>query len=152
MQFEMANCSHFVPELPSIQIRYSIVSHRYRLVLFCCHEWHRKQKSVTVHCKAWRYYESPSRQLKDEGKIFFRPSRRDIHPTCLYTLPLAVAVPLQNTSHRCWTYSLLVGVACLWLVATAHLVDKFWSLGMTSLWKVVGSKPDQPKCLLPWAL
>jgi len=47
-----------------------------------------------VQCKAQWYYESPSRQLKNEGE------KIEIGAMHLYTLPSAVAVRLQNTSHR----------------------------------------------------
>jgi len=41
---------------------------------------------VTVQCKARRYHESPSRQLKNEGENFFlRFMRRDQHYAPLYT-------------------------------------------------------------------
>ena len=50
--------------------------------------------SDSAVCKARRYYNSPSRQQKNEGEIFFFRASR------LYTLSSAVAVPLQNTSRR----------------------------------------------------
>ena len=50
-------------------IRFSIASLWYRLLLG--HGWHRKQKSVTVQCKAQWYYKSPSRRVKNEGENFF---------------------------------------------------------------------------------
>ena len=41
---------------------------------------------MTVQCKARRYYESPSRQQKNEGeKIFPRFARRDRRYAPLYT-------------------------------------------------------------------
>ena len=67
------------------RIRFSIASLRCRLLWFY-HGWHGKQKSVTVQCKARQYYESPSRQQKNEGeKNFPRFARRDHHYTLLYT-------------------------------------------------------------------
>ena len=48
---------------------------------------------MTVQCNARWYYESPSRQQRNEGK-------KKNFPRCLYTLPSAVAVPLQNSLRR----------------------------------------------------
>jgi len=42
------------------------------------------------------------------GENFFCASREEIGATRLYTLPLAVAVPLQNTS--CWRWVIIVAV------------------------------------------
>ena len=86
IQFETASCSRFVVlELPRQLSAGFIVSLRCGLLLFY-HGWHGKQKSVTVQCKARWYYESPSRQQKNEGeKIFPCFARRDGTSVSLYT-------------------------------------------------------------------
>ena len=51
---------------------------------------------VTMQYKARRYYESPSRQLKNEGEKIF------------YALPSAVTVPLQNTCAVAYMHSCIL--------------------------------------------
>jgi len=87
---EMASCSHFVVlELrqPAVcRIHFAIASFWCQLLLFCYITWHGKQRSVTAQCKARWYYESPSRQQKNEGeKIFPHFVRRDCHYVPPYT-------------------------------------------------------------------
>ena len=57
---------------------------------------------MTVQCRARWYYKSPSREQKNEGEKNFATFRTERPITThLYSLPLAVAVPLQNTLRRC---------------------------------------------------
>ena len=60
----------------------------------------RKAESNTVQYKARRCHESPSRQLKNEGEKNFHTLHGQISTSRLYSLPSAVAIPLQNSSRR----------------------------------------------------
>jgi len=61
-----------------------------------------KQKSVTVQCKAQRYYESPSRQLKNESDFFFsalRAEKSALHTSIhyLWQWPYHSKIPRAGT-------------------------------------------------------
>jgi len=79
------------------RIRFSIASLRYRLLLFC-YVMDDTESRSQGQCSAKQ--NSTTRSHPDNRKIkaknFFRALRREITTTCLYTLPSAVAVPLQK--------------------------------------------------------
>jgi len=93
------------------RIRFSIASLRCRLLSFCYITNDMESRSQW-QCSA--KHDGTTRAHPDNRKMkvktfFLRFAWRATITTHLYTLPLAVAIPLQNTSHRCcyWFINIL---------------------------------------------
>ena len=116
--------------LPAVcRIHFSITSVRCWLLSFCyiTDAWHGKQKSVTVQCKVRRYYESPSRQQKNEGEKNLSAFHAESPSLHLYTLPSAV--PLQNISRRRWSVMTLTSQVCINIICNRNFENpaRAWS-------------------------
>ena len=88
------------------RIRFSIASLRCRLLSFCYITDDMESRSQW-QCSA--KHNGTTRARPDNRKMkvkkFFRALCRETVTTCLHTLPLAVAIPLQDTSRRCWVHN-----------------------------------------------
>jgi len=111
---------------------------------------------VTARCKARQYYESPSRQLKNEGEKFFHTLKTSIH--CLWQWPYHSKIPRAGTEAKLLSTALCflthfqgcanqVDICALDWVAKKQIRTRVWinspsyeaTRNPTTVWKAKGS-------------